>query len=278
MRIFFVLLITAFFGVLPSQGAIVEQIGSGLDWNVSWKVINSLNDLDDGKGEIDFVGDASNPGAYWADNGTYVFFRVQVAANTDTFGDSHFLLIDVNNYLYGTGFGSDEPYMPDYGFVWDSKSADQAAHGLEMLVISSRDNVWNGINMDDIDGSASKKLSNDINGDIAGRGYDGYIRTESGISTTNFGLTTCIEFAVSWSYLENNTDLERGQVWSVALASIANSTDHNNLTGDIGGGANPSDSNTLGWAPIGVIPEPATAMLLALGGGLTWLIRMKQRW
>jgi hypothetical protein len=28
----------------------------------------------------------------------------------------------------------------------------------------------------------------------------------------------------------------------------------------------------------GVIPEPATALLLALGGGITWLARMKQRW
>ncbi len=31
------------------------------------------------------------------------------------------------------------------------------------------------------------------------------------------------------------------------------------------------------YTTISVVPEPATAMLLALGGGLAWLVRMKQR-
>jgi hypothetical protein len=245
-------------------GAIVNQIGSYNGWDaLSWNVISNLNDPDDGTNEQeDFVGDSSNPGAYWADNGTYVFFRFRLDIGTitaNTFRDAHFILIDVNDYLYGTGFGSDNVGMPDYGFAWDSKSNDPLKHGLEMLHINRTANVWNGINMDDLDGSGGLKLDNDING--AGRTTDGYVRTIDGIETVNFGTTTFMDFAVSWSYLETYTDLARGQNWRIALASVSAATDHNNLNSDIGGRANPSDSNTLGWTTLGAIPEPATALL-----------------
>ncbi len=268
-NVYFILLIALLCCAAPLFGAVVEHVGSYSGWDdLSWDAITGLNDADDGAAaELDFVGDSSNAGAYWADNGTYVFFRFRVdtpTADSGTFRESHFLLIDVDNYEYGTGFGSDNVYMPDYGFVWDSKSNDPNKHGLEMSVLNTSANVWNGINMDDIDGNAGQKLANDINGD--GRTTDGYVRSIDGQTTANFGDTTFIDYAVSWDYLETNTDLEKGQDWRVALASIANSTDHNNLTGDIGGGANPSDANTLGWAPLGAVPEPTVVSLLSLSG------------
>lgn len=170
----------------------------------------------------------------------------------------------MDDYLYGTGSGSDDPGTPDFGFAWDSKSIDTDNHDLEMMVLSTQDNVWNGINMDDLDGSVSKKLVDDINGD--GRTTDGYVRTDDGQSTVNFGTTTLMDFAVSWDYLETYTDLTRGQEWNIALASLANATDHNNLTGDIAGGADPSSLTTIGWAPLGVVPEPAVISLMAFSG------------
>lgn len=260
-------LILCLCSVLLTQGAIVEQIGSGLDWNVGWQALNGLNDPNDGKGPIDFVGDSSDAGAYWADNGTYVFFRFRVdvaAVTSTTFRDAHFLLIDVDDYLYGTGFGSDDIALPDFGIVWDSKSNDPSKHGLEMSVLNTTANTWNGINMDDIDGDAGKKLANDINGD--GRNTDGYVRTIDGLSTEALGTTTFMDYAVSWDYLETYTDLARGQIWRVALASLANATDHNNLTGDIGGGANPADLRTEGWTTLGAVPEPTVISLISVAG------------
>jgi hypothetical protein len=268
-------LITLLLFTAPSFGAIINQIGSNFNWNVNWTAINSANDPNDGlaKTQIDFVGDAANPGAYWADQNGYVFFRFQVNVATvtsTTFRDSHFLLIDVNNYLYGTGFGTDVTGRPDFGFSWDSKSNDPEKHGLEMLVYNSGANIWNGINMTDLDGDSGQKGTSDINGDS--RTTDGYVRTEDSLITANLGTTTFIEYAISWSYLETYTDLERGQTWSVALASLANATDHNNLTGDIGGGANPSSLITDGWSSLGVVPEPATIGLISVTGlfALLW--------
>ena len=60
----------------PLFGGVVEHIGSYSGWdNLSWDAITELNDGRDGTAsELDFVGDSSDAGAYWADNGTYVFF------------------------------------------------------------------------------------------------------------------------------------------------------------------------------------------------------------
>ena len=186
-------------------GAVVEHVGSYNGWDsVTWNPIVALNDPDDGAAtELDFVGDSSNPGAYWADNGTYVFFRVRLNTPTGaagTFSGAHLILLDVDNYLYGTGFGTDIAGSPDYAFAWDSKSNDPTAHGLEMSVLSDRGATWKTTRMDDIDGDAGKKLVNDING--LGRTTDGYLRTVDGQSTINFGDTTFLDIAVSWDYLD----------------------------------------------------------------------------
>lgn len=123
----------------------------------------------------------------------------------------------------------------------------------------------------DIDGVPSDKTTRDING--AGRITDGYIRTIDGQSTTNFGDTTFIDFAVSWNYLGTNTNLRSDQQWSVALVSIANATDHNAFNADFGGGLKSTDSITLGWSAPVSVPEPASALMIGLGGALLFLVR-----
>lgn len=253
----FLILVTILCYTTPLLGTVIEHIGSYSGWDsLSWEAINGLNDGRDGvAAEVDFVGDSSNAGAYWTDNGTYVFFRVRVDVGTvdaGTFGDSHLLLIDIDDSL-----------TPDYGFVWDSKSHNENEHGLEMQIANTIGTYWSGTKMDDIDLSAAKKLTNDINGDISGRGYDGYIRTVDGQTTDNFGDTTFIDYAVSWSYLEANTGLAKEQTWNITLGSIANATDHNNIKTDIAGGVNPSDLTTTGWV---AIPEPTVISLLSLSG------------
>lgn len=248
-------------GPVLLQSAVVENVGSYSDWPTEWNPINGLNDPVDSGTTIDFVGDSNDPGVYWADNGDYIFFRLRTnvgSAPLGTFTDSHFVLIDVDNYLFGTGFGSDTVYLPDLGFSWDSKSNDVNKHGLEMMVYDTGTTTWNNIRMDDIDGSAGQKLVNDING--SGRTTDGYVRTIDGQSTTSLGNTTYIDIAVSWSYMTTYTDLEKGQDWRITVASIANATDHNALSGDIGGGATPSSSNSVGWETVSGVPEPGTTV------------------
>lgn len=270
--------ITTVFVASIGFGTTVNQVGTFNNWTTEWTSLGGY-DANNGLGEIDFVGDANDPGLYWADNGEYVFFRFRVAVGTvisTTFHDAHFLLIDVDNYLYGSGFGTNIAGRPDFGFAWDTKSNDNTKHGLEMSVFNTGANTWNGINMADIDGASGSKGTNDINGLISGstfRTTDGYVRTIDGQSTANFGLTTFIDFAVSWNYLTNYTPLAKGQTWNVTLASIANATDHNNLSGDIGNGADPTGSITVGWIPAAAVPEPASALMIAFGGGLIAFIR-----
>ncbi|MCC7299928.1 MAG: hypothetical protein IT583_02485 [Verrucomicrobia bacterium] len=265
----FTVLIAAVLIAATGFGGVINQVGTYTNWTTSWTALTGQNDANNGltKTQLDFVGDANNAGAYWADNGTYVFFRFRVqvgTVNSTTFRDSHFLLIDLNNYLYGSGFGTNIVGRPDFAFSWDSKSNDNTSHGLEMQVFNSGANTWNGINMADIDGSVSTKGSNDING--GGRTTDGYVQTTDQRDTTSFGMTTFIDYAISWAYLTNYTALAKGQTWNVALASIANATDHNNLGqgGDIAGGADPTSSITVGWQQ--AIPEPTVVGLLATSG------------
>ena len=229
-------------------------IGSYANWPTNWVPVNALNDPDDGLAnvQLDFVGDANNPGAYYASNSEYVFFRQRVDLDTvsalSVFHDAHLVLIDLVGQDYNTTTKTLQPGSdgyPDYGFAWDSKSNDSTKHGLEMVVRSTSATYWNGINMDDIDYNAAKKLANDINGD--GRTTDGYIRVIDQQATTAFGNTTFVDFAVKWSYLQTYTGLTSNQVWRVAFGSIANATDHNNITADVSGGASPSSLSTSGW-------------------------------
>jgi len=248
------------------QAATNNVIGSYANWPTNWVALNALNDPDDGVSpQLDFVGDTTNPGAYYAFNSEYVFFRQRVQAGT--FSDSHFVLIDLVGQDYNTTTktlqsGSDG--YPDYGFAWDSRSNDPAKHGLEMMVRSTTATYWNGVNMDDIDLDAGKKLTNDINADS--RTTDGYVRVIDQQSTAAFGNTTFIDYAVKWSYLQTYTGLTSNQSWRVAFASIANATDHNNLTADVSGGANPASLTTSGWTPVYSTPTSSGIDLRAYQG------------
>ncbi len=267
-----------------AEGGVINQVGTYANWPAwpaSWTVLSGLNDAhDSGVAEqIDFVGDTANPCGYTADNGSYLFFRMRVDQGTvggTTFSDSHIIILDVVGQKFNTTTNKleagDDQY-PDYGFAWDSKSTIVASHGLEMMKRNIVGTYWNGTDMADLDDDAGKKLSMDING--SGRTTDGYVRTDDLQNTTNFSTTTFVDFAVSWNYLNTYTDLRRGQAWRIAFGSIANSTDHNNLTGDIAGGVNPTGLLSSGWVEFQTAPEPSS-LLLAAAGALSLLRRRPQ--
>lgn len=234
----------------------VNQVGTYANWPTTWVPLNTLNDADDGlsAAQLDFVGNTTTPAVYCANNAEYVFFRMRVAMDTvlsTTFRDAHFIVInlvgqDMSPTTHTLQAGTEE--LPDYAFAWDSKSNDNTKHGLEMTIRATTGSLWSDVKMDDIDLDAGKKGANDINGD--GRTTDGYVRTMDQQSTTGFGMTTYIDYAVKWSYLRAYTGLNTNQSWKVTVASLANATDHNAFTADIGGGVNPASSVSVGWVPL----------------------------
>lgn len=243
-----------------------NQVGTYANWATTWTAIGGGVDADDGLAETaDFVGNAASPGLYYANNGSYVMFRVRVDANTYTAKaqDSYLLLFDIAGYGV-TGI--------DYAFVWDAKSTDAAKHGLEMGITGVNGPTWGDAQIADRDGAPADKTTLDING--AGRTTDGYVRTTDSQTTSAFGDTTFIDFAVKWSYLETNTGMRSNQTWNVALASIVNKTDHNAFS-EFGNNIKSSDSISTGWAPVAAIPEPASIMLISVVGGLGFFIRRR---
>ncbi len=270
MKSFIVLILTMLIAATGFSG-VVNQVGAYANWATSWTAIAGGNDGSNAVDQtLDFVGDVSNSGLYYANTNGYVFFRMRVNADTfTTASGAHCLLIDI------AGYGTNGI---DYAFSWDSKSNDNTKHGLEMSIRASNGPTWGAAQLDDMDGDAGKKGTNDINGLISGSTYrttDGYVRTTDGQSTVNFGNTTFIDFAVSWGYLATYTGLNSNQTWKIGLASIANATDHNAFNADIGGGANLTDSSAIGWsAPVAAaIPEPASILMIGFGGGLIAIIR-----
>jgi hypothetical protein len=235
-----------------------DVIGVYTNWPTIWTPLNGLNDPDDGllATHTDFVGDTTNPAGYYASTNGYVFFRQRVHANTTdqtTFNNAFFVLINLIGTNYNAGTGEDG--YPDYSFVWDGLNNTQISnHGLEMQIRNATNILWEGCSMDDIDLNTGTKKANDINGD--NRTTDGYLRVISEQSTTNFSVTTVIDFAVKWSYLQTYTGLNTNQAWKVAFASnIAGANDHEWLTGgDIAGGASPTSPTTNGWTSIWSTP------------------------
>lgn len=255
--------------VYPTSAATYNVIGTYNNWPTTWYPIPGLSDPNDGLTRywLDFVGDNTDHVGYWVARPDYVFFRVRIRgdATPSSYNDSTFVLIDV--------VGDSQEYVPQYGFVWDSKETQVANHGLEMVRLGTLGPTWGQTTMDDVDGSSGQKLSNDING--GGRTTDGYVRLITGISTANLGTTMFLDFAVSWQYLTNYTALSPTQQWRVTFASIDNANDHNQLRYDIAGGANPNSSLSAGWSGIITVPEPpalAQALLAAvvLGPTLVW--------
>ncbi len=266
MKLRFALLILL--GAVSANAAVVQHIGNYTGWgSVTWNALNGLNDSVDGNaGQLEFVGNTTTPGAYWGMDNNYVFFRMRLDVGSNpSFSDSHFVLIDIMG-----------DYSPDYAFAWDSKSTDQTAHGLEMLVFDTSDGTWGGTKMDDFDGHGGQKLAKDINGD--GRTTDGYVQSTDNVGSAGdpFGTTTFLDFAVSLSYLSNYVPaLVQNTDWRVQFASIANSTDHNLLSADIAGGQSPSSAITAAsWTTV-AIPEPAVAtLILGFGAGLLVVKRL----
>lgn len=244
-----------------SFGGTVNQVGTYTNWATTWQTLPSGIEANNGLSNpsFEFVGDLTNPGLYWANNNEYIFFRMRVDADTfTTASGAHILLIDIVGQG-NTGI--------DYGFAWDSKSNDNTKHGLEMQIPGVNGPTWGASGMNDIDGMPSIKAVNDING--LSRTTDGYVRSVDGQSTTNFGNTTFIDFAVKWSYLLTYTNLTQNQEWKIAVASIDNATDHNVFDADIGGGANLADNmTTTGWSGLISVPEPSSTLMIALAGFL----------
>ncbi|NSW57827.1 MAG: PEP-CTERM sorting domain-containing protein [Armatimonadetes bacterium] len=256
-------------------GATINQFGGAYSqWPGSWNPILSLNDPDDGvEAQLDFVGSAASPGAYWAMDDNYLYFRTRVDVDTvsaSTFEDTLFVLID----RPGQGIAG----QPDYGLAWDTKGlknlGEEDQHGLEFTVLETTGGSWASTRMNDIDGNVAKKL---VPPDISNTG-DGYIRTTDEVWTEDFGNTTLVDWAVSWDYLAANSTLNPGQTWYIQLGSIANATDHNNIATDVAGGHSPGEIGLTWSDPVPVqtqdIPEPGTRWLLMFGIGLS-LIRLR---
>jgi hypothetical protein len=227
-------------------------IGVYANWPNAWIPLNGLNDASNGvPTHTDFVGDLTNACGYYASTNGYVFFRQRVQANTTnqaTFNNAHFVVINIIGTNYNAGAGEDG--YPDYAFGWDNYNNTKIdKHGLEMQIRATIGTSWDTSKLDDIDGDASAKAINDINGNS--RATDGYVRVISEQNTTNFSFTTFIDYAVKWSYLQTYTGLNTNQSWKVAFASLDSNNDHGFIKdGDIAGGANPTSPLTNGWLSI----------------------------
>ena len=133
----------------------------------------------------------------------------------------------------------------------------------------------------DIDGSSSSKalwISMETRPVVDGMGM---VRVETGANGANgVAANSYVEFAISWSYLQNssNTGLGAGQSWAVGAASIYQANDHNTPypNGDILGAAlgdvvYTGSGNGWGLSDITPVPEPVNVALglfgmIALGG------------
>jgi hypothetical protein len=245
------------FFVTASLAETNNVVGFYSNWPTTWIPLNGLNDPDDGlaKTHLDFVGDTTNPCGFYASTNGYVFFRQRVNANTTdqtTFNQAHFVMINLIGTNYNAGIGEDG--YPDYAFGWDNyNNSPIEKHGLEMQIRATIGSTWATSKLEDIDGNASEKAINDINGD--GRTTDGYVRVISEQNTANFDLTTFIDYAVQWSYLQTYTGLNTNQSWKVAFASLDSNNDHGFIKdGDIAAGANPTSPLTNGWISIVTTP------------------------
>lgn len=239
-------------------------------WPANWAPINGLNDgtaSGGGYPQWDFVGDTTNPGFYMAKGpgptgaGDYLFFRMRVAY-TGTAGtpsgttpaapfDNGSLMVLIQKNTTDNGVK-----QPQWAFTWDAASQDASKHGMEMQVYGSggSGSAWSATTMNDVDGNGSGKSVPDFN---AGRTGDAYIRTVDTQSTTNLGVTTFVDFAISCNYLTYVSDYTNNRNgysgWSGAkvdlsctdtlyfqLGSIVPQNDHAAIGYDVGAGQTPA--------------------------------------
>jgi uncharacterized repeat protein (TIGR01451 family) len=230
----------------------IDQVGTYGGWPAAWTPLANLDDPNDGlTTHLDFVGDATDRGVYWAQDANYIYFRVRVQEGTvisGTFTDTLLVMIDVDN--------DDEP---DFAFVWDTRQSPAEKHSLEMTVFVGTNASWSNVAFDDVDGNGGQKFAPP---DFAYATADGYIRTIDSQSTTTLGTTSYVDWAISWDYLLNKlavtpytttypklTSLTPGHDWRISIGSISNGNDHNPLNTDIAGGADLTDPLSVGWSP-----------------------------
>ena len=232
-----------------------------------WIALNNgkaETDNDGGNGALDFVGDSTNPGFYYAASSSYVFFRMRLDLDVinKTTGNTP------PNAAIGILIDSTGDKQIDYGFTWDTANyKNVAVHGLEMQVYDAAGSggvSWGEKEMNDTDGDPATKSTLDING--AGRSGDGYIRSTDGLSSGSFGTTSLIDFAVKWSYLSANsgTGLNITQTWNITASTILTGNDHSRINGDIMGGPLTDTVTTSGaWNSItfSPIPEPTSSLV-----------------
>lgn len=244
--------------------------GEYTNWPSTWTAMTNLNDPDDGLSEdLDIVGDATDPAAYWRQDENYVYFRMRIdnsAGVSNVPNASYFVMIRPQ----GT--------TTVWAIAWDAKSANNANHGLEMLVSTGGNAVvgtsWDATRFDDLDGNSGSKIAPPDFGVANG---DGYIRTTDEVGTTSFGTTTLIDFAAKWSYLRANTGLNTGQVWSVQMGTIAGSTDHGYISTDVAANCAPSTTPLTFGETVTTIPMLSALALLVLGGGIVHMFVRRHR-
>lgn len=226
--------------------------GAYAGWPTVWTPISSLNDPDDALAieRIDLVGDATDPGVYYAGDANYLYFRIRVDDGAATeFGDTISIVIDY-----------DRNGSIDYGFAWDTQSADQTKHGLELQVLSTLGGTWKTTRMGDIDGASADKTAPPDFGLATG---DGYVRMLNGQNTTNFGTTTFVDFAIKWDFIIAQTDMDKNQTWNIQVGTIDNANDHNFLRYDVAGSQTPdsvpSMPGSAGFTPTLVTLEKLSA-------------------
>lgn len=259
-------------GIAPNlQGGIVNHFGTLAEgsWptTAQWIALTNLNDgilTGTTYPQFDFVGDATYPGFYFAEQkiGTvdYIFFRIRVnysgtainSPNAAPFNNGSILVMlkdTASNY-------------PSYAFAWDCQSANPSTHGLEMVKIASKTGtIWSAIRFDDVDTKDGQKVSPPDFAYLSNAGTDGYIRTVDGQSTS-WGNTTFVDIAVSLNYLKNSsgTGLDFStQNWTIQLSSLLNANDHAALNGDIAGNQSVDSLLSDGW------PAPTLVELAGFG-------------
>lgn len=209
-----------------------------------WVALNQVSESDSDTGAgapYDFVGSSACPGLYYAKKNGYIFFRVRLKGS-GTIQGAHFI------YIQGTPSNKE----PEYGFALDTQQGDYQTHGLEAQKKAGDYTTWEGVTMDDVDSSNSKKCENDIDGSGSGgscnyyaRG-EGYVRTvtdlefPSGCSSTNLFM----DFAIKCTYFTRVGSSVFPNLCTssfyVLAASNKGSNDHaalsNSSNSDVGGG------------------------------------------
>jgi hypothetical protein len=273
---------------MTTRGDIVNVFGGTYSsWPAAWTSLG-INDGDDSitTRELEIMGDTFHPAVQYAQDNSYIYFRLQLGTdtfNTGTVNGSYLIYVD----RLGAG---NEDGRPNFAIAWDAKSNDNANHGLEMTRYLTGAGTWGTLRMQDVDGAGSSNVKGpeDINGNSrTGDGYARVLRQQAGASGS--AANSYVEMAVAWNYLENNstTGLDHGQSWRIGAGTIRNATDHGLIDqfSDVAGGLNYDGSLAGGWSgSIGTVPEIPASPWVVLGfiglvaGGGRLRSRFKHWW